>query len=110
VHIEPCFVQLTHADNICLDFGNIVDTRKGSILTGLAPEDDNATTFNPHHQTIAESDHVTNVDVELSEGIVLTGHVVGGAHVHHPPGGVLDLLLFTQMGKHLLLDEVHGIT
>jgi hypothetical protein len=50
MHIEAYIIQLPHTNNIRLEFGNVIDTREGSMLAILASEDDRATTLNPHHQ------------------------------------------------------------
>jgi hypothetical protein len=76
-------IQLSQADDRVPQRGDVVDSSEQSVLTKLGSEDDGANAS--PRRSIPKLDEASDFRVKLSEELLSTGHVMGGAGVKAPP-------------------------
>lgn len=103
--LAPDLIELTHADDVCLQLRDEIHVGEGAVLTVLTVEDDSPAALDPHHRAITKLDGATDGGIEIGEGGLGARHVVGRASVDHLPPVIL-LLLIIELGVHLLLDQM----
>jgi hypothetical protein len=106
----PNRVELPHAEYVHLELADVVDAGEGEVFPILVAEDDRASTLNAHHRAITEPHGPVDPGVENDERRVCARHVVGGARVDHPPRGVDNTTLFSDVGKDTLLHQVDRVS
>jgi hypothetical protein len=84
LHTWTAIIQLSRADDRVHQCGDVVDSDEQSVLTRLGGEDDGADALDLHAGGILKLDGALDIGVKLSEELLSTGHVMGGAGVEAP--------------------------
>jgi hypothetical protein len=85
LHTRNTLIQMSHADDRVPQRGDVVDSGEQSVLTRLGGEDDEADALDLHAGGVLKLDGASDIGIKLSEELLSTGHVIGGAGVEAPP-------------------------
>jgi hypothetical protein len=84
LHTRIALIQLSQVDDRVSQREDVVDSGEQSVLTRLDGEDDGAYALDLHAGGVPELDEASDIRVQLSEELSLTGHVMGGDGVEAP--------------------------
>jgi hypothetical protein len=85
LHTRIALIQMSHADDRVPQRGDVVDSGEQSVLTRLGGEDDRTDALDLHAGGVLKLDGASDIGIKLSEELLSTGHVMGGAGVEAPP-------------------------
>jgi hypothetical protein len=105
VDAAPCLVELPETHNAGLQLWNVVHSSECVVSTGLAGEDDGASSLDLGDGAVTELDGAADLGVKLDRNVSRPSNVVGGASVEDPVA-VVVLLYRTKISKNMLLLDV----
>jgi hypothetical protein len=85
LHTRTVLIQLSQADDRVSQRGDVIDSGKQFVHTRLGGEDDGANALDLRVGGVPKLDGASDIRVKLSEELLSTGHVMGGAGVEAPP-------------------------
>jgi hypothetical protein len=110
LHVRTVLIQLSQANDRVPQREDVVDSGEQSMLIRLDNEDDGVDALDLHAGGIPKLDGASNIGVKLSQELLSTGHVMGGAGVEAPPISLIVTGVATEEGvcsRLIKVEESH---